>query len=166
MRPVGYVLSFMWADVPRDGLFARTRDASVVWVETGVAGPPGPPGPPGGAGQSFVQLTAAQALGGHRAVRVRAGQADYADCREVGAPHALLGVTTAAVSAGQAATIQQSGVMTEPAWRWQPGRPVFLGEQGALTQTAPASGVISVVGVALSAQSVALGLRAPIVLSD
>lgn len=138
------------------------RDADVVVVQEGVQGPPGPPG---SAASAHLQLAAGAPLGGHRAVRSSGGRAVYADCRQAAHAQTVLGVTVGAVSAGELATVQQTGLMDEPSWSWLPDAPVFVGEDGALVQGAPVSGFCLRVGVALTPTRICIGQHMPVVLS-
>ena len=81
-------------------------------------GTQGPLGPPGGAASAHLQLAAGAPLGGHRAVRASGGRAVYADCRQAAHAQTVLGVTVGAVSAGELATVQQTGLT----WGWRPVR--------------------------------------------
>lgn len=104
------------------------------------------------------------ALGGHRAVRLLAGQAIYADNAVVNDANIVLGITQGAVAAGALAQIQSSGLMTEPSWTWTADAPVFVGTNGTLVQPAPVTGFSLVVGVATSATQIHIGARTPLVL--
>jgi hypothetical protein len=88
-----------------------------------------------GAGNT-VQRTAAQALSGHRVVRTTdATVVDYCDAGTGSHQHALLGVTAESAAAGTAVNVQTSGALTELAWSWTPGLPIFCGLGGVLTQS-------------------------------
>ena len=101
----------------------------------GVPGPPGPPGPAGG----YAVGTAATALSGHRVVTADPdGTWRYASNDNPADMAAPLWITTGAVDAGQQGEAVILGPITEPSWSWNPG-PVFLGLNGALTQTPPAA---------------------------
>jgi hypothetical protein len=108
--------------------------------------------------------TAAATLSGHRVVKVDdAGLADYA-ANTVDDAQSVIGLTTGAVTSGGLATIQSSGLMTEPSWSWVPNNPVYLGSNGTLTQTTPTSGVVLVIGVPLSATELFIDIKTPIAL--
>lgn len=130
----------------------------------GPAGPIGPSGPPGSAGANFVEFPAAVPLGGHRAVRLQAGQAVYANSTATADAHLVLGLTLGAVDAGGTAQIQTTGVLAEPSWAWTPDLPVFCGLAGGLTQIAPTAGFSLIVGTAVSPTAIFIGAKSPIVL--
>lgn len=129
-------------------------------VNTGLRGPKGDPG-----GSTFTR-TAAQALGGHRAV-VAVGEngADYASASDVSHFGRLIGITSGAVSSGAEATITSIGPVDEPSWTWTPGGDVYLGDSGLLTQTVPlAAAFLQRVGFALTATRLWVELSEPILL--
>jgi len=115
---------------------------------------------------SYVRVTrtAGETLGGHRVVRQYTdGCVYYASNTSDSHKHAILGVTTGAVSSGNDATVQTFGELTEPSWAWTPGQPVFLSTSGLLTQTAPSSGFVLVIGTAQTATKLFISIKPPIV---
>ncbi|MEZ2293931.1 hypothetical protein [Variovorax sp. RCC_210] len=144
-------------------LLVVTEGAQIVLVDEGRQGPPGPPG---GLGQAYVEFPAAVPLGGHRAVRLLAGQAIYADHTVVADANAVLGITRGAVEEGALAQIQFGGLMTEPSWAWTPDQPVFVGLEGVLTQPSPTTGFSLIVGIATLPTQILIGAKAPIVLQE
>lgn len=132
---------------------------SPVLVETGTQGPPGPPG------NSNVSYTAGVALGGHRAVVLDASEnAIYADHTNLAHADKVIGITTGAVTAGDAASIQTEAEITEPSWSWTLDQPIFLGATGLLTQTPPSSGFLLVMGFPISATKMFLAIGEPTIL--
>jgi hypothetical protein len=114
-------------------------------VTTVEQGPPGAPAP-----IAQLTVTAGEALSGHRAVLLTAGEAFYADHATLTHAGRAIGVTTGAAALGDTVTIQTLGILIEPTWTWTEG-PVYLGAQGALTQTPPATGFVQIIGVATTA---------------
>lgn len=126
----------------------------------------GPQGPPGLAGGASIARQASTALSGHRAVRERAdGAVEYADPSTPLGLTTVLGITSGAASGGAHVTIVTTGEMEEQTWSWTPGALIYLGASGALTQTAPVSGWLMVLGVATSATSMIVRIAAPIQLA-
>lgn len=130
-------------------------------VELGQQGPPGRPGEPGPAGGASVQRTAGSGLSALRAVYeldglVRALGADDAVHIDL-----LLGITLTAAQAGEPVNVQRLGAIEDSGWNWVPGR-VFLGANGALTQTPPTSGFDVLIGSATSPTRIELNLQDPI----
>lgn len=64
----------------------------------------------------------------------------------------IVGMTTAAVTIGNDATIRSSGQITNSGWNWNPalGKVLYLGAGGVLTQTAPTSGFVLKVGFVMA----------------
>ena len=140
------------------------REIQVVTVgEQGARGIQGWPGPAGASVELFI---AGEALGGHRAVKTDVlGQAVYASNDDVGS-QSVLGITIAAVDFGGTAQVQRQGRIEEPSWTWVPGVPVFVGTGGSLTQVYPTGASVAVIlGFALTATSMYLAPREPILLS-
>ena len=141
-------------------LVLQPHTTTLVQAGMGLQGPPGPQGPAGG---TAITATAAQALGGHRAVVLSAtGEADYADCTLPAHMGRFAGITAGAASAGQSATIINAGPLTEPGWAWTPDAPVYLASSGLITQTPPATGFLQIIGMALSATTLFISPREPL----
>lgn len=140
-----------------------TREPEITLLDVGTQGPPGTPGELGAA---YVEFPAAVALGGHRAVRLQAGEAIYADNTVLADANVVLGITRGAAAAGALAQIQFGGLMTEPSWAWTPDLPVFCAAAGALTQTPPITGFSLIVGIATRPTQILIGAKSPIVLQE
>ncbi len=76
----------------------------------------------------------------------------------------VLGVTLGAALAGDPVNVAVSGEVTEPSWAWAEDMQIFLGVDGALTQTIPTSGALLVVGVATAPTTILVGVKFPIIL--
>lgn len=139
---------------------------STISVGQGPAGPPGPPGSGGGGSGSAISqsVLAAEAIGGHLAVFAGPSGVSRASSSVVSQALKILGITSGAVSSGGYADVISAGLITEPSWNWTPGSALFLGLNGALTQTAPTAGFILQMGVAISATSINLDIKQPIIL--
>lgn len=129
-------------------------------LELSVAGPRGEPG----ASSLVVERTAGSALGGHRFVIIdTSGNAAYADPTDLTHFHRVVGLTTAAVIAGEPATIRILGEITEPSWNWTVGSPVYLGLAGVPTQVVPpTASFLLVVGFPVNSTTLYVKLREPI----
>lgn len=114
----------------------------------GVLGPhlTGPTGPLTNIPEN-ITATASSVLGGHRVVQVFNGSASYADKDSdyIG----QLGFTMSAYDTGSEMQLFTSGVVTEPTWNFVKG-PVFLSNNGMMTQTKPTTGTVILVGRAIS----------------
>jgi hypothetical protein len=135
--------------------------ADVLVVTMGDQGPPGIAGVPGPAGGSAFQRTAGHTLSALRAVYELDDQVHYLDYRDTAHIDLLLGITLSAASAGSPVNVQRSGVIDDSGWNWTPGR-IWLGIDGALTQTPPADGFDVLIGAAVSATRITLNFTDPI----
>lgn len=130
-------------------------------VTLGEQGPPGLQGIPGPAGGTALQRTAGQALSALRAVYELDGQVFYLDYRDATHIDLLLGITLTAAQPSAPINVQRSGSLEDAGWSWTPG-PVWLGVDGALSQTPPSDGYDVLLGAAVSATRITLNLNAPI----
>lgn len=80
---------------------------------------------------------------------------------QVGKP---MGLAFNSALAGDTVIVVTAGEVDEPTWNWQPGE-VYLGINGMLTQTPPTSGILQVVGVALTPTRLSVGIQLPILLN-
>lgn len=110
---------------------------------------------------TVASVTAAEALGGHRAVTV---DGYYADKDTAGHKFKVLGVTQGAASLGDAAVVTTFGAITNGGWSWTVGSPVFLSTNGHLTQTAPTSGFRTIIGRPTTATTLFIDISEPIAL--
>lgn len=141
---------------PNGTTTAVVRRDRVVVAKVGVPGPPGP------AGNALMTGIAGEPLGGHRMVTTNAsGQIIYAS--NTAAAHAgrVVGITTGAAAQGATVTIQPIGSITESAWAWVPESVLFLGANGQLSATPPASGFVQIIGYAQTATTIYLQLYQP-----
>ncbi len=131
----------------------------MVWVD-----PEDLLGTPGGGGTNKLELIAADNLSGHRVICSNGvGLARYASNDAPADAHAALGISTNAAVAGAPVTIQYAGKLVEPGWTWTPNMPVFCGVDGVLTQEAPTTGFVLIVGVATAATALVVGIKQPII---
>lgn len=118
----------------------------------------------GGVDNRFVSHVAASALSGNRAVCLdNSGELIYADHATLAHKSKVLGLTTGAISGGATGTVQVAGVMTEAGWAWTPGAAIYLGVNGALTETAPTTGFVLVIGFAETATAIFIDIKEPTV---
>lgn len=108
--------------------------------------PVGARGAAGASGDTAgYDVTAAEAISGHRAVYV-----DDLGLLRAASPGLIpefppVGIITAAVMAGAAIRVQPAGLVTEGSWNWNQG-PIYLGPNGTLTQVVPLTGAIFEIG--------------------
>lgn len=134
-------------------------------VSVGEQGPAGAQGPIGPTGGSGLTVTAGAALGGHRVVHLdSAEKAQYAS--NAVAEHALitLGMTIGAATLNAPVDVLRSGDITEPSWNWTLGQPVYLADNGLITQTPPGAPALfqRIIGFPMTATKLYLSFRDPI----
>lgn len=108
-------------------------------------------------------LITAQAVSALRAIATDAsGNAVYADHNTASTRESIVGISTNAVGNGGTVHVRYTGVMTDPSWAFTRG-PVFVGANGVLTQTAPATGYIRIVAYAIDADTVVVNVQPSII---
>jgi hypothetical protein len=126
---------------------------------------PGPQGPAGDSGAATLALPAASAVSGHRVIAWENGEARHADPTILTDGARVIGVSLNAAVIGDPVTVRQSGLVVDASLGLTPGWPVYLGANGALTQTPPALPGAAYqlrVGSALAADTLLVGLSRPI----
>jgi hypothetical protein len=111
-----------------------------------------------------IELTAGPALSGHKAIALVAGVAVHADQSNPAHRGLVRGISTGAVASGATLNAQVYGRMYEPSWAWTPDLPIYVGANGALTQTRPTSGWLQRLAIADSATLIFIDPQPPIVL--
>lgn len=130
-------------------------------------GEQGPQGPAGAAGGPDISVVASSALGGNRVVALNGSyEAEYADCSNPNHRNITVGVTTGAAALGDLVTVRLAGEMTEAGWSWTPRALLFLGTNGLLTETPPASPSFQkIIAVAITPTTILISQAQPIQLS-
>lgn len=158
---VNTVESSVVVDRPGKTSVAQQVMPSSVVVLGGVPGRAGQVGPVGPAGGTAVVRTAGETISALRAVYEEDGEVFVLDYRDQDHIDQLLGITLNAGASGAPITVQRILDITDAAWAWTPGR-VYLGADGALTQTPPSTGFHVLIGAAVSATRITLNLQDPI----
>lgn len=153
----------------REGIVVTESTGVVVTSEvTDVVAVGGAQGPQGVPGASSVENTvlAGVTLSGHRGVILNsAGEAVYADSATSSHSNKFFGVTIGAANVGTTVTVKIFGELSEPTWSWTPDQPIYLGNNGALTQTVPVSPSSTfslIIGVAVTATKIYINPMPPI----
>lgn len=131
----------------------------------GEQGPAGRPGIPGPAGGSALQRAAGEVISALRVLYELDGAVYALDYRDAEHVDLLLGISLTSAMPGEQLNIQRSGVLDDAGWSWAPGR-IWLGTDGALTQTPPTGGFDVHIGSAMSATRITLNLSEPIDLEE
>jgi hypothetical protein len=113
----------------------------------------------------MIEATAGAALSGHKAIAIIDGEAIHADKDTAAHRGMVRGITVGAAVDGATAFVQTYGPMIEPSWTWTPNAAIYVGANGALTQTAPSSGFLQQIAVADSATRIFIDPQPAIALS-
>ncbi|TYK74370.1 hypothetical protein FSY45_19620 [Comamonas sp. Z1] len=149
-------------EVLEDNTLLETVQELVLLTEC-QQGPPGPPGVPGPAGGQVLQRMAGMDTSALLVVYEDLFGAVWpADPDVESDVLALLGVTVSAAVAGQPVNVQRMGSIDDAAWQLQPGKRVFLGRQGQLTQEPPLGGYDVLIGTAITSTRLLLNIQDPI----
>lgn len=141
--------------------------SEIISVIEEAAGPIGPQGIQGEPGEfTLADYVAGEAIGGQRAVMLHSDdKLYYADQSNPTHFNRVLGITTGAVASGATPTVRCAGKMTEPTWAWDLDKFLYLSTNGLLTQTPPSSGFLLQLGWPLSATSIMVDIKEPILIA-
>jgi len=112
-----------------------------------------------------IVAPAAETIHGHRAVRVLVDGIHHASSDDPGHAPGVLGIAANSASPGDSVRVRTTGPMAEPSWDWTPGLPLYVGPDGVLVQSPPASGFIREIGLAVSPTSIVIRHMVPITLA-
>lgn len=119
-------------------------------VTVGIQGPPGPTD----FGKARISRVAGESLAAFIVVMVGSdGKVYRASKSTPGHINRVLGITLAAAAADAAVDVHLFGEATNGAWSFDTTKLIWLGDDGALTQSAPTSGFLMVIGYPTSAGS-------------
>lgn len=108
---------------------------------------------------------AGEILGTYRLVRIATdNKAWYADNTVPAYADAIYGLTLHGAALGADVTVQYLGIISDITWTWVTAGALFLGTTGLLTQTAPTTGFLLVVGFAITATKIMFAPKNPIIL--
>lgn len=118
-----------------------------------------------GTNRQYSDLFPASApLSALRVVTISNGELVYADSSNVSHAYSVLGLLLQSTSTGQQVRALTDGPVMDAAWAWSPLLPVWLGNAGYLTQTAPTSGFQLQVATAVTPISLDFEIQEPIIL--
>lgn len=114
-----------------------------------------------GSNPNVIVHTAGETISALRACFIDDGLARKSDSSELFSSAGVVGVSITAAVSGSPISIQTFGVLTDGSWSWgAAGNPtIWLGADGVLTQTFPASGYGREVATALSDTSIFINPR-------
>lgn len=115
-------------------------------------------------GVARVPFEAATTIHGRRAVAVDSGTIYHPDLGTPADAVRVIGISLQAGSATDTVEVQTAGPITDASWTWSAG-PVYVDDDGVLTQTAPATGWIVCIGTATAADTIDVRILLPILRS-
>lgn len=130
-------------------------------------GPPGPPGPPSVSGEyiTYISKVAGVNISGHRVVRVSGNDTvDYADKDSLSDINKVIGVTLGASAQNDPINIQTNGEIEDVSFNWNINLPIYLGNNGYLTQVLPTTGFLLQVAIPVSNTKINVSIKQPILL--
>lgn len=122
----------------------------------------------GSGGGSTVNISlavkeAGMDLGGHRVVVVdSAGRCYHGNNLNESHKGAVLGITLGAAPRGTEVSVLKFGKISMAGWSFTPGLPVYLVEDGLLSQTPPSTGFILEIGVVSEPDTIEVRIQKPI----
>lgn len=114
--------------------------------------------------EGVVTGYAAAVCSGHRVLRSTPTGLMHASASDVTQFGSVVGVSLTAALVGAQITYRETGPIDETSWTWTPGQPVYLVEDGQLSQTEPPTGFIQPLGTAVTATRILLGRFPPVLL--
>lgn len=135
----------------------------------GSKGDTGEQGPKGDSGGVSIIRNAAIPISGHRVVLLdTTGLVNYASNTNLSHATRVVGLSSNAATIGDPVNIAIHGEMTEPSWNWDTTKPVYLSNDGYLTQVepvAPSAAFSMIVGFPISTTILFITLGIPITLT-
>lgn len=106
-------------------------------------------------------LLAAESFDAHVPVSVNSvGKMEVTDRASAASVAAIVGLSSAAaVEIDDPAQPINHGPVTDAGWSWTPGKAIYLDDDGGLTETAPTSGSVVRIGVAMAATVILVDLQ-------
>lgn len=117
-------------------------------------------------GEFSEPLLVGSNLEAFRVVAIVDGQLVYADHRNLAHAYAVVGILRGAVVTGERVSVLSEGPITNPDWSWIPNEPIFLGEDGYLTQTSPTTGFLQPLGQVILPQQIRFEMQQPFFFHD
>lgn len=152
-------------DLPLQSKFAavtKALGAKITGIFDGDIGDPLIAPLPEGDVAKLKTLPAGEVLSALRIVSRSAGQYFASDPLSDESVFAIAGLTTSASIIGAPTTPINNAEYEDQSWWWIPGKPIFLGNAGTLTQTPPSSDWLQVVARPLSPTAISIEIEEPI----
>ena len=110
-----------------------------------------------------TSLLAAVDLEAFRVVAYTDAGLVYADQNTPSLAHSTVGILLNSVTTNAIGNVETDGVLVYPDWNWDANRPLFVGDNGQLTQD-PTGWVIQQVAIALSPTKIIVDIQEPVIL--
>lgn len=124
-------------------------------VQIGIKGDKGDKGDTGENGVlTAYTYTAGEAIGGHRGIAIDNNIAYYLDNTVPGQITKPMGISINASAINENITVIFYGELTEALWNWELDKPIYVSQNGVLTQTCPGSGWIRVMARPITAKKI------------
>jgi hypothetical protein len=94
-------------------------------------------------------LAGSSGVSGHRVVVSEGGYAVHANCLDFKHAEGVLGLSLNAAIPGSEVYVQTTGEVVESSWSWTPGNPLYVTNNGLLSQTPPSEGWVLLFAVAI-----------------
>ena len=155
--PAGRRVEGMMVYVGDTGLYYTLQADLTSWLAFGGSG-----------GGNINTVVAGGTIGGHRVVYLDAAEkAQYASNQTAVHATVALGLTLAAAVLDDPVDVQTFGMVTEPSWTWTLELPIYLGDNGLMTQTPPVSPALyqRIVGFPVTTTKMFVDFREPVFLA-
>lgn len=104
-----------------------------------------------------LKLEAGETIHGRRAVAADLSTVYHPSLSAPEDAPRIIGIAKQAGTTGGVVEVQTGGTITEPGWTWAAG-PVYVDDEGVLTQTAPSTGWVVCVGKAIASDTIDINI--------
>jgi len=130
---------------------------------TGGVGPQGPQGPAGPPGGSTVDYTAGENLSAGRVIMIEGGLAFYFQQSDPTHAGRAVGITTTSATTGNTVSVQKLGDITDVSFSGFSDKLLWVGDDGELQDTPPATGLLQKGGIGIGNNKVAIDFSQQII---
>lgn len=128
-----------------------------------ISAAPGEKGDPGSG--ATVDKVAGEILSGQRVVIVDTNELIYyADKDTISHSNKVLGITKSAGVIGGSIEVQYASEFQDPSFSFDMTKPIYLGNNGLLTQVYPTTGFVLYVGFPVATDTIMIAIKIPIIL--
>ena len=115
---------------------------------------------------SYVKCLTALPISGHRVLAIGDdSKLIYADSSNIDHIHRVAGISISAFNQDVQALVMHSGLIEEPSWNWEFGKPVILGLNGMLVQDIDQNSVFYMqVGRVVNSTTIVISVQNPFIL--